>query len=201
MHDQPPTPPTHPAEHTESGADYERAPRPRPSIYVASLADYNNGRLHGEWLDAARDPSDIHADIAAMLARSKEPDAEEFAIHDFEQFGSCRIHEYDSIELVSRLAIGIREHGGAFAAYADLVGSENATETGFTDTYHGTYPTFRDFADEFKQSLGWDDELERFGDQTGLRPFITFDYATFEATLRSEWSVVDGGDEVHIFSS
>ena len=99
---------------------HEAGQRPSPAIYVASLADYNNGVLHGAWIDAAREPSDIQADINAMLARSREPNAEEFAIFDYNQFGRCRIHENDPIDLVARIARGIREHGYAFAAWADV---------------------------------------------------------------------------------
>ncbi|SKW27501.1 antirestriction protein [Mycobacteroides abscessus subsp. massiliense] len=55
-----------------------------------------------------------------MLAQSPEENAEEFAIHDYDQFGSCRINEFDSIEKVSRIARGIKEYGEAFAAWAEL---------------------------------------------------------------------------------
>lgn len=200
MHHHQPTLSNDSSEKAWAETAHEHPPRPQPQIYVASLADYSNGRLHGEWLDATRDAADIHADITAMLARSKEPDAEEFAIHDYEQFGICRIHEYDSIERVSRIAKGIHEHGDAFSAYVDLVGADDATDAGFSDAYHGTYQSFRAFVDEFKDSLGWDDELERIGAQSGLAPFISFDYELFETTIRGEWSVVDGPDGIHVFS-
>lgn len=48
--------------------------RTTPRIYVACLAAYNSGRLHGEWIDL--DGIDIDAlndRINAMLARSPEP--------------------------------------------------------------------------------------------------------------------------------
>jgi len=56
-------------------------------IYVADLAAYNNGRLHGVWINACLDPEDIQEQVNKMLAESPEPDAEEYAIHDFEGFG------------------------------------------------------------------------------------------------------------------
>jgi hypothetical protein len=52
----------------------------RPRIYVACLAAYNNGCLHGRWIDATT-PDEIWAQVRAMLADSPEPDAEEWAIH------------------------------------------------------------------------------------------------------------------------
>lgn len=46
---------------------------PERAIYVACLASYNNGRLFGEWIDAAQDVDTIRATIAAMLRRSPYP--------------------------------------------------------------------------------------------------------------------------------
>lgn len=48
----------------------------RPRIYVACLAVYNNGRLHGRWIDATA-PDEIWREVSAMLRASPEPDAEE----------------------------------------------------------------------------------------------------------------------------
>jgi antirestriction protein len=53
-----------------------------PRIYVACLAAYNNGYLHGAWIDADQDTDQIRDEIAAMLARSPVEDVEEYAIHD-----------------------------------------------------------------------------------------------------------------------
>lgn len=127
---------------------HEAGQQPSPAIYVASLADYNNGVLHGAWIDAAREPAAIKADIDAMLAQSREPAAEEFAIHDYDQFGPCRIHEHDPIDLVARIARGIHEHGYAFAAWADVhegqprtLGTTSRTPTSATTTQYRTMST------------------------------------------------------------
>ena len=34
-------------------------PKAKYSIYVACLAAYNNGCLHGAWIDAAQEPEEI----------------------------------------------------------------------------------------------------------------------------------------------
>ncbi len=52
-----------------------------PRIYVACLAAYNNGHLHGRWIDAAQDAEDIQSEISEMLSASPIPNAEEWAIH------------------------------------------------------------------------------------------------------------------------
>jgi len=42
------------------------------SIYVADLAAYNNGILHGVWIDATQDIDDIQEQINDMLARAAQ---------------------------------------------------------------------------------------------------------------------------------
>lgn len=121
--------------------EHETTPRPAPRIYVADLAAYNNGRLHGVWLDATRDVDELHADVQAMLADSPIPGAEEFAIHDFEDFTGYPLGEYENLAFVSKLAQGIAEHGQAFAAYADWNRQEDPELEYFGDHYEGSYPT------------------------------------------------------------
>ena len=41
-----------------------------PSIYVACLAAYNNGYLHGTWIDAPQSEDKIHDEIQQLLAKS-----------------------------------------------------------------------------------------------------------------------------------
>lgn len=61
-------------------------------IYVACLAAYNSGRLHGEWIDCdGKDESDIWNEINAMLAQSPEPNVQR------QKCGDCG-HYQDSRE-------------------------------------------------------------------------------------------------------
>ncbi|WP_255785635.1 antirestriction protein ArdA [Mycobacteroides abscessus] len=154
---------------------HEAEPAPTPAIYVASLADYNNGKLHGVWIDAAREPEAIYADINAMLARSSEENAEEFAIHDYNQFGTCSINEFDSIEKVSHIACGIKEHGEAFAAWADIYESDPECLDDFSDAYLGHHKSTQAFAEQMADDLGYTDELAKLPES--LRPYVHFDSA------------------------
>ena len=98
-----------------------------PRIYVASLSDYNNGILHGEWIDADSDPEELNSAIQAMLDRSPTGQAEEFAILDFEGFGPWRLGEYESIAMVTAVAQGMAEHGPAFAHWVGSLKPRNPT--------------------------------------------------------------------------
>ncbi|MEJ5084957.1 antirestriction protein ArdA [Brucella pseudogrignonensis] len=44
-----------------------------PRIYAACLASYNNGVLHGRWIEASSDVDEMQDEINAMLRESKFP--------------------------------------------------------------------------------------------------------------------------------
>jgi antirestriction protein len=169
--------PTEPDHQPEAAEHRETEPRPSPTIYVASLADYNNGVLHGAWIDAAREPEDIQADINDILDSSRQADAEEWAIHDFEQFGRWRVDEYDSIEQVSRIARDIAEHGYAYSAWADVHDGEPASFDidSFQEAYLGHYDSVTDYVDQMADDLGVSEEIAKLPEH--LQSYVRFDTA------------------------
>ena len=73
-------------------------------IYVADLAAYNNGKLHGVWVDACADLDEIWNAVNAMLKASPEPGPEEWAIHDYEGFDAKKAVEESYSGLYTSLA-------------------------------------------------------------------------------------------------
>jgi len=128
----------------------------RPRIYVASLSDYNAGRLLGRWIDADQSADAIHSEIAAMLEESKEEIAEEWAIHDYECFGELRLSEFDSIDLVAQAARLIVEHGKMFAGllnhFGGLAGMDEAKQY-MDEGYLGEFSSLADYAQELIDDL------------------------------------------------
>jgi antirestriction protein len=136
-----------------------------PRIWVGSLSDYNNGILYGDWIEAARSPDDIHSDIRAMLdaspraARTGEP-AEEWGIFDHENFGNCRIDQYENLSWVSAVAKGIAEHGLAFAAWADVMEDEERL-AGFVDVFLGHFDSVEAYVEQLIDDLGYAELLDQ----------------------------------------
>lgn len=165
-----------------------------PKIYVACLAAYNNGRLHGVWLDADQDVDDLQKSITEMLCQSPESGAEEYAIHDFEDFGCLKIYEYEGLEAISAWAKFIVEHGKIGAeliVYCD--GNIDQAITMMEDCYHGAYNSEADFVEEYL-------------DQTGTTiPGILCFYIDYEKMAKdwfiSDFFSLDVNGEVHVFSS
>lgn len=170
----------------ESARSPEERPQLAPEIWVGSLSDYNNGDLHGVWMDAARPPEAIHSDIQAMLAhgpsarRGEAP--EEWGIFDYEGFAVLRIDEYEQIEDVSRLALAVAEHGPAFAAWAEAIGRDEATTEAFLEAYCGRYDTAADYARELTEDFAGDQMLED-SVPGWLRAYIRIDYEAFARDL------------------
>lgn len=122
-------------------------------IYVADLAAYNNGILHGQWLDASQDLDTLRDVINAMLESSPIPDAEEYAIHDYEGFYGYQVEEYSSIKTLHEIACFLEEHnalGGALLEH--WCGDLEMVQTALEEDYYGTYESLADYAQELTES-------------------------------------------------
>ncbi|MFD7017229.1 antirestriction protein ArdA [Streptomyces sp. NPDC059928] len=86
-------------------------------IYAACLAAYNNGILHGEWIDATQDPDSIGHEIQLMLERSPIPGAEEYAIHDYDGFGGLDLGEYESLDDLHGIALALDDFPATVVAH------------------------------------------------------------------------------------
>lgn len=135
-----------------------------PHIWVGSLADYNAGRLYGEWMDATLEPDELHAADRFLLRHSTEPGAEEWAIFDYENFGGYRVEEYSSFDTNSLIAKGLAEHGPAYAEWVDLVGDtsgELLEPERFQDAYLGEYDSLEDYVEYVLEETELYDQLDR----------------------------------------
>ncbi|MBW4622356.1 MAG: antirestriction protein ArdA [Cyanosarcina radialis HA8281-LM2] len=165
-----------------------------PRIYVACLAAYNNGKLHGRWIDVERDAASIRSEIHQMLASSPEPDAEEWAIHWYENWEGIEIGENEDIERVANLAEMLMKHGVAFAAYCQYRGKD-AEEEGFLENYAGEYETESDFAQELWQELG----LLQQSENLGIDNYINWEAIARDLFISDYYSVEVGERQVYVF--
>lgn len=106
-----------------------------------------------------------------MLAASSIPDAEEYAIHDYEGFEGIELSEYCDIETVAEYAAFIAEHealGGALIAhYGDL----ETAETALNDHYCGCFRSVEDFA---RDITGNTDNIHNSGDTLATAHYVSF---------------------------
>ncbi|WKW52066.1 antirestriction protein ArdA [Rhodomicrobium lacus] len=165
-----------------------------PRIYVACLAAYNNGYLHGVWINADQDADTIRDEITAMLARSPIKGAEEYAIHDHEGFEGVAIEEYAGIERVVRIGAFIAEHGALGAGLLEeFTGDIDQAEAALRDCYHGQFTSLADYMEELT--------AETVTIPDALRYYIDWQAMARDAEMGGDFFTVETAhDEVHVFS-
>lgn len=161
-------------------------------IYVADLAAYNNGKLHGVWIDATDEPEDIQKQINEMLSQSPEPLAEEYAIHDYEGFESYQVSEYEGIESIHEVACFIDDNPKIGAELLNYYSDIDEAKKAIEENYYGCYQSVGDYAEDFiTQSYDIPNYLENYVDyeRMGRDMELSGDIITFETAYQ----------EVHIF--
>ena len=81
----------------------------------------------------------------AAVAASPEPEAEEWAIHDYEGFEGASLSEYASFETVCELADFIEEHGELGAKLLSHFGDDLAEARA----------AFEDYAESLRYYIDW----------------------------------------------
>ena len=174
-------------------------PHHQPQIYVASLCDYNNGILHGRWIDLeGQDKETLQAEINAMLAESPTAKqggakAEEYAIHDSNDIGA--VDEYESLDDVLERADLVLEYGDAFFAamsnWPTLEEVSDALEEGWTEA-----DSLEDWAEELAYEIGMIAENEPRG---SLHHYI--DWERVANDWKHDYSVVNYDGGLFVFHS
>lgn len=183
---------------TELDRDGEQASQLRPMIYVASLSDYNAGRLHGQWIDATQSPDELLKEIGSMLKTSPIRGAEEWAIHDYQDFPGLRLSEYESIETISRIALGIAEHGTAYALWTSQIGTDDLEFAGqFEDHYVGSWERPEDFANHILDQHGYWAAIDQIPEPT--RHYLMLDKARFLRDLKAQYLIIENQGKTYAF--
>lgn len=162
-------------------------------IYVACLASYNNGILHGAWIDACQDSDEIMSEVQAMLAASSIENAEEWTINDYEGFEDIGLSEYAGFEQVAEIAAFIDEHGELGAkVYANFDNLDDA-KTALDDHYCGRYDSVSDFAEEIT--------AESIEIPQALAFYIEYSRMAADMEINDIFVIKTGHSEHHVFWS
>lgn len=151
-----------------------------PSIWVGCLAAYNNGHLHGKWIEVTT-TDEIQDEINNVLNTSPVPGAEEWDIFDHEGLGSdisC-----DLEEIVAK-ADFMKEHGDVGIAVLGHCGGDLEDAQNMLDNYCGEYDNEIAYAEELFQecyahdmpeNLRYYFDTERFARDLFLDGYISLD--------------------------
>ena len=167
-----------------------------PKIYVACLASYNVGIIHGEYIDATLEADEIKEEIQRVLESSPIKDAEEHAIHDYEDFYGAELGEYPDLEKVSNVANFLVEHGklGTKVLSHFCCDLEQAIQA-IEEQYLGEYESLEYYAQEYVEQSGLDiPEL--------IQNYVDYESMGRDMELGGDvFTIETGYKEVHIFTN
>lgn len=161
-------------------------------IYVADLAAYNSGYLHGVWIDATTELEDIQARINVLLASSPVAGAEEYAIHDHEGFDGYGLGEYEGIEAAHEIALFIEEYPDFGGALLGHLGNLDDARKAAEENYCGCHKSLADYAQELtEESTEIPQNLRYYIDYAAMARDMELNGDVFTVETRYE--------EIHIF--
>lgn len=169
-----------------------------PRAYIACLASYNAGILHGEWIDLDG-TEDIAEAIGSIILTSPEPDAVEWAIHDHEYCGN--LSEYAGLSGLQNITDAFEqcESNGIdwepFIAFCDHLGEDIEPDCirKFQDAFAGSSRSLEDWCEDFLEETG---QLQSLPEN--LRFY--FNYAAFARDMEiNDVFTLDHGGDVLVF--
>jgi antirestriction protein len=166
----------------------------QPRIYVACLAAYNNGQLHGVWIDVGTDEWAICDGIQAMLKASPIAGAEEYAIHDYEGFEGIRIGVNTGIVTLTAIAAFLAEHDKVGAEVLNYYGGDlDEARAAMEDRHLGSFTSLADYVQEVTE--------ETVTIPQALRYYIDWQAMALDAEINGDvFTIQTAHDEVHVFA-
>lgn len=199
--------------------------RDTPRVYVACLASYNNGVLHGEWVDAI-DADEIRETIAQVLRTSRFPNVYvtcpdcDGTGHVYDSVTPCAecggkgevpsaeeyaIHDYDGLpssfgewpdlDKLAEFAVAYEEHGEAFRLWWENESRDEVDVDAFQEAYAGTFDTVADWADDYLDQTGILDRVPE-----DLRAYFDTERWAEDQRLNGGVWFARGDEGVHVFT-
>lgn len=151
-----------------------------PRVYVACLASYNAGTLHGRWIDADQDADDIASEVAAMLRESPYPNVlipcvdcygtGKIVNHAADTITDCvtckasgqvqsaeewTVHDYDDFGDLAEM-LGETSDVNAIAFHGQQLAEHGEAWIAYVSRVGSHYATAEDFTDSYRGE--WDSE-------------------------------------------
>lgn len=169
-------------------------------VYIACLAAYNNGKLHGEWIDATQGTEHIQEGIKRVLATSPENSegypCEEWAVHDYDDFPShivSALGENPNLDDLTAIVEFIEEHGELGAAVLGEFDLEEAKRM-IEENYQGEYKDDEDFVYSWYEETGQLKQLEG----SGLEHYIDWQAVARDAFI-NDFNAIESASGIYVF--
>lgn len=161
-------------------------------LYVRCLAAYNNGILHGSWIDTSTDVDEMKEAIDQILKTSPIKGAEEWAVHDFENM-PVNLGEYPQLKMIAAFESFVEENGHIIREdLVAIVEDANRLDDIDMENLAGIFDEFSDYSDEAADEL-----LATYKTPDAVRTY--FDYEAFGRDLKLQMHTIDVPSGVAVF--
>lgn len=174
-------------------------PLTKRTLYISSLACYNNGQIYGRWINASTDADAMRATINALLANAPIA-GDEYAIHTFEGYPESVIGEYTTLETIATIETLLTSDDYdpllVLSVLSEKCGDAEHTQRMLDDRYLGYWPSIEHFAED------------RWSDLLALTPEFVRPHVDLESMVRGELLsgtldhyviIVDNEEQHHFF--
>ena len=123
-------------------------------IYIACLASYNQGILHGSWIEPTSDIEELTAEVAKVIDTSPAEGAEEHAIHDYDGFPD--LGEYPSLQDICDFVEMVDQSyfdADIVSAVVDEFPNDKGKAQSVLDENYGIHENFQAYADELADEM------------------------------------------------
>jgi antirestriction protein len=118
--------------------------------------------------------------------------AEEYAIHDYEGYGSYQLAESASIQIAHDIACFIKEHGEIAVELVSRFSTLDKARTALEENYSGCYESLSDYAQEITEETS---EIPNH-----LEFYIDYEKMGRDMERRDDiFTIETGYHEVHVF--
>jgi antirestriction protein len=171
-----------------------------PMIHIASIGDYDKlGEINGKWVDATQEVERLEAEAAEVTRRSKTR-SPLWGVYDAKGFYGLELDaEWQDLGYVHTLATGIREHGDAFAAWAQLA-AEPGLLADFERSYLGRFKNVTEYSQQLVDEFVGRDFMAALPED--IRPYVGFDAVGYANGLIESGCVgiAPAKEGVHVFA-
>lgn len=162
-----------------------------PKVWIGCLAAYNEGHLHGEWVDADDGAEALWEAKDRIIESSPALLPEEWFIADYEGFPRGSVGEYTSLDTVAELAEKLAEvsfvPAEAVTVWIEHDPSDALERLEYVEeAYCGEWDSGGAYAEDFYESTG------QITDDTPLRYYIDWDAVWRDEFAMAGYFIEDG---------
>lgn len=169
-----------------------------PRTYIACIASYNEGILHGDWIDLDG-TCDIEEEITRILKSSPIAEAEEWAVHDHEECG--HLSEYPGLDGLLSIESAYEEtqlhdiDWEIYCEYCSHLGNDPSADhiDSFQNQYAGQADSLIDWCRDFLEGTG---DLLKLPDN--LQYYFDFSAFARDMEINDVFTISDTGN-THVF--